>query len=107
MKFTTTCVWAGNHYKSFGVRREFPSLYGVNEDDIVEVELGVHEDQSPDSDNTGQVMKADYWGWFDNGRNEFTMIWPKYFLLNMCFPYGIKAAEEVGQGKAFRLKIVK
>lgn len=93
--------------KSFGVHHKFASLYGVDKKDIVEIELDIHEDQIPDCDNTGKVNEADYWGWFDNEQQKFTLIWPKYFLLNMCFTYGIKAAEEVNHGKAYRLKIVK
>ena len=104
-KFKTTCVWAETHYKSFGVHPNFAELYGVKESEIVEIELEIHEDQTPDSDNTGKVMEADYWGWFDKDRQKFTLIWPKYFLLNMCFPSGIKGAEGANQGKAYRLKI--
>jgi hypothetical protein len=33
------------------------------------------------------------------------MIQPKRFMLDMCFPCGIKAAEEARDGKAYRLNI--
>ena len=40
------------------------------------------------------------------GKDDFIMIYAQRFLLDMCFPYGIKATEEKGQGKAYRLEIV-
>jgi len=34
------------------------------------------------------------------------MIYTARFLLDMCFPSGIKKIEESGQGKAYRLEII-
>jgi len=102
-QFKTTAVHNGDHYHHFGIYPATASLYGDKIEDIEEVTLTVSDDQSPDNS-----MDVDYWGWYDNKKGEFTnMIYPKYFLLNMCFPYGIKATEETGQGKAYRLEINK
>lgn len=96
------------YYHHFGIHEKTCCLYGDKPEDIVEVEFRVSADQSlPDEDNKEKLMTPDYWGWYDEERKEFTMmIYAKRFLLNMCFPSGIKACEEAGQGKAYRLEIV-
>lgn len=33
------------------------------------------------------------------------MIWPRLFLLEMCFPYGLKAEAERGRGRMVKLRI--
>ena len=93
-----------NHYYHFGISKQSASLYGDKPEDIVEVEFKIHEDQSiPPTD---QSLNADYWGWFDNDKQKFSMIYPKRFLLVMCFPYGYEVCEERNQGKAYRLQIL-
>lgn len=94
----------GGHYKNFGINPISAIIYGKQEKDIIQVEVSIHENQEkvpPNSKN----MEADYWGWWDETQKRFSLIWPQYFLLNMCFPYGIKAAEESNQGKAYRLNV--
>lgn len=45
-----------------------------------------------------------YWGWrYPDGR--VSMIWRSLDLLDMCFPYGYRTAEECGQGRAVRLSV--
>jgi len=100
---TATLNRSGKYYQHFGIRKELVSLYGDNAEDIVEVELKISTDQSVPE---GTTEGADYWGWYDKDKGFGQMIYAQYFLLNMCFPYGIKASEERGQGKAYRLEIV-
>jgi len=42
-------------------------------------------------------------GYYDFERKSMSMIYPQYFLLNMCFPAGLKIAEDRGEGKTYRL----
>ena len=56
-----------------------------------------------------------YWGWIDNPeqdrrigrepRTEPVMIWHHEGLFAMQFPYGVRAEEEAGHGRAVRLSI--
>jgi len=104
--FETTAVLNKDHYRHFGIHKITANLYGDDPKDIVKVKLGVSEDQSIPNLNE-KHLKADYWGWFDYRDNEFTnMIYPQRFLLNMCFPAGIKGSEDAGHGKAYRLHIL-
>lgn len=92
-------------YQHFNIHPSTAMVYGDKPEDIVIVDMEIAEDQTiPDEskpDNT-----ADYWGWYDNKKQDFTLIYAKRFLLNMCFPSGIKGSEEADSGKAYRLKIV-
>lgn len=97
--FKENAVYDGQSYTHFGIVPSFSSIYGDKEEDIRE--LKVSEVQSEDEKDG-----ADYWGWYDYTNKKFSMIYPKRFLLNMCFPSGIKATEEAGRGKAYRLKII-
>ena len=95
----------GGYYKHFGIHEFTCSLYGDKPEDIIEIEMETADDQTIPPANSGSMI-ADYWGWYDYDKRDFTMIYAQYFLLNMCFPNGIKAAEDVGQGKAYRLKVI-
>jgi hypothetical protein len=99
-------VFNGKHYDHFGIHPKLGSLYGDKPEDIVEVELKICDDQNIPISSDNKNMIFDYWGWFDYDKQSFTMIYPKRFLLEMCFPYGIKASEDKNQGKAYRLEIV-
>jgi hypothetical protein len=50
---------------------------------------------------------GDYYGWIKTGKEVPNMIYPKLFLLSMCFPYGVEAAERNGEGKIVRLTVIK
>jgi hypothetical protein len=104
-KITATLNERGDFYQYFGIHPKLACIYGEKPENIVEVEFKISEDQSiPPND---QSMNPDYWGWYDNDSKKFSrMIYTKHFLLEMCFPYGIKASEDKGQGKAYRLEIV-
>jgi hypothetical protein len=94
-------------YRHFGIMPSLVSLYGVKVEDILNVEMSVADDQTlpPSIQNDPNANEADYWGWWDFKQESFTMIYGKRFLLDMCFPAGIKATEEAGQGKAYRLNV--
>ena len=101
---TATLNKKGKYYQHFGIREISACLYGDDPKDIVKVKLKISEDQSvPKHD--AQILSADYWGWWDNKKNRFTLIYAKRFLLEMCFP-NMDISEERGQGKAYRLEIV-
>jgi hypothetical protein len=100
--FETTAVWYGKYYHHFGIHESLASLYGDDPDDIQKLKLKISEDQTiPESDKN-----VDYWGWLPKDEDKFNMIYPAYFLLDMCFPAGIVGTEKAGQGKAYRLKII-
>jgi hypothetical protein len=101
---TSTAIFNGKYFEHFGIHVSTCSLYGHQSSEIVNVELIIHEDQT--RIQTGhQTMDVDYWGWLDAKQERFSMIYPKYFLLNMCFPNGISASEQAQEGTAYRLKI--
>ncbi len=47
-----------------------------------------------------------HWGWWDNERQHFAMIYPAKFLAEMCFTYGSKAEEDLGRGKLMPLVVI-
>jgi len=104
--FNTTAVFLlnGNYFHHFGIRPELASLYGEKPEDIQELIMKISDNQQPNLFNL--ITIADYWGWYDNKKKIFTMIYPKRFLLEMCFTYGMKASEIANQGKAYRLEII-
>lgn len=100
--FIKTAIWNKDHYHHFGIIPTLAHLYGDSPENIHNINLRISEDQSQPVDNNPHV---DYWGWFDFQKKDFTLIYPQKFLLNMCFTYGIKAEEDSGKGKAYRLEI--
>lgn len=103
--FKTTAILGKLGYKHFGIQDSIVHIYGHTEDEIIELKFIIAEDQSiPDSND--KSMEPDYWGWFDNHKDYFSLIYPKRFLLSMCFPAGLRGTEEHGQGKAYRLQIL-
>ena len=100
--FQETAIYNGKYYHHFGIHPLTCSLYGDTPDDIETLTLKIDDNQDLPNNN----IDIDYWGWFDTDQQEFTMIYTARFLLNMCFPNGIKASEDTGQGKAYRLKIL-
>ncbi len=104
-EFKTAAVWNKDHYYHFGIHPVTCKMYGHELSDIVDINFTIDEDQTLPESNTGS-MTADYWGWFDEEKQEFTMIYPQRFLLGMCFAYGIKSSEDSNQGKAYRIKLI-
>jgi hypothetical protein len=104
-KTTATLNKSGKFYQHFGIRAVLCSLYGDKPEDIVGVEFKISEDQTVPKPNQ-PTLSADYWGWYDNDKKEFTMmIYAQRFLLEMCFP-NMEESEKRGKGKAYRLEIV-
>lgn len=46
-----------------------------------------------------------YHGWVDKDGLATCMVWPSLMQLKVCFPYGMEAAIEAGQGVYVKLKI--
>lgn len=101
---TATLNERGDFYQHFDIHPKLASIYGDKPEDIVGIIMKISDNQEiPPHDKS---MNVDYWGWYDNRTEKFSMIYAKHFLLEMCFPYGIKASEEKEQGKAYRLEII-
>lgn len=105
--FSTTAIFESNHYKHFGVNDKSACLYGDNVEDIVELKIKISENQQLPGEDFHKDLIADYWGWYDFKNDNMTMIYPQRFLLNMCFPYGMKICEDTNEGKSYRLEIIK
>ncbi len=103
----TAVLGKDNIYKSFGINKINACLYGEKMENVVDVELSIAEDQTlpPAPQNDPKINEADYWAWYETEKEAPSLIWGKYFLLNMCFANGIKAAEGAGQGKAYRVNV--
>ena len=92
------------YFHDFGIHPNFCSIYGAKPEDIIHVECSIHKNQKIDSG----VPKLDYWGWFDLEEFKWStggLMQPSHAQFSMCFPYGYKAEEERGRGKAYRLMI--
>jgi hypothetical protein len=92
----------GKYFDHFGIHESTVSLYGKEVNDIIKVEVSIAKEQNVENINEGG---PDYWGWYDNEDETFSLIYAQRFLLNMCFPYGIDASVDAGQGKDYRLNI--
>ena len=69
--------------------------------------MKISEDQSlPRSQDEKNNENPDYWGWYDYEKQDFIFIYPKRFILDMCFPYGIEREERSETGKAYRLELI-
>ena len=109
-KFEKTAVLSGDVYRHFGIHPNTVSVYGDKVEDIVVVVMKISEDQSIPEPNS-KPDKPDYWVWYDEDtiltkRGFSNMLYAQRFLLNMCFPAGIKGSEDAGRGKAYRVEIV-
>ncbi len=49
-------------------------------------------------------LEGPYYGWWDHRRQMHTMIYDAKVLVEICFPYGSKSAEERGDGTLVRLR---
>lgn len=109
--FKTTAILEDGRYQHFGIHPMTCNLFGHKKEEIVELSFQIHEDQTKLNFEVERDSKdADYWGWFDQEKTPPTfsssLIYPKYFLLNICFPYGIQGSEDKNQGKAYRIKFL-
>jgi len=46
-----------------------------------------------------------WWCWRSTADDRVHHVWPNLDLLDMCFPYGIKAEVERGRGKYFQARV--
>ncbi len=105
---TTAVLNDSGCFVHFGITPTSAVLYGKKPTDIIEVEIEEMSDQTnPPLPQDDKNIDPDYWAWYDFEADRFStgLIWYKYFLLNMCFPFGIKAAENSKRGKAYRVKV--
>ena len=89
------------HYINMGISEKSAFLYGCNSSQIENITFEVSDDQSP-----ANTELMEYWGWFDNEKQDWSFIFPNYWQLYICFPYGLTAHEKHGDGKAYRLKLI-
>lgn len=102
--YYTTAVKGEKSFEHFGIHPSTCSLYGKKPEDIVDVEIKISSNQTKPQPNQ-KTQKADYWGWWKENDQRFSLIYSQFFLLDMCFVSGTKAAEEVGHGKAYRIVV--
>lgn len=102
-----SAIFNGKCFAHFGVNKHNACLYGDKLEDILQVEVTIADDQTkpPAPQNDPNVNEPDYWAWWDERDQRFSLIWSKYFLLNMCFPYGMEIEEKAGKGKAYRVHV--
>ncbi len=92
----------GTFFNRIGLEPNHKKMFGVKDtDEIYRLTFDIHEDQSEPDWNA-----IEYWGWLDFSDMEYKMVFPNYKLFHVCFPYGVKAAEDSGKGKSYRLKLV-
>lgn len=89
------------HYINMGITEKSAFLYGCNSSQIENITFEVSDDQSP-----ANTELMEYWGWFDNEKQDWSFIFPNYWQLYMCFPYGLPKHEQHGDGKAYRLNLI-
>lgn len=51
------------------------------------------------------ATEDDYWAWWDSETDSVRHVWPREFLVEMCFPYGSKAESERGRGRVIRVRV--
>ena len=95
--------WKGNGvFKYIGLFPQYTTMHGVPPAEVIELKVTLHPDQSKPT-KPQERGAVDYWGWQDEGKTNYTMIYPSWAQFCMCFPYGYEAEENGGKGKAFRL----
>ena len=99
---TTGVLSNRGYYENIGITENSAILYGRDASQIEHITFEVSEDQSE-----GNPQTMEYWGWFDNKEQDWTLIFPTYYQLCVCFPYELSELEERGYGKACRLNLVK
>lgn len=104
-KTKNTAVFNGRYFEHFRIHPTTVTVFGRKVEDIVSVEITVAENQDLPPDNDNCDLKPDYWAWWDNETQDFSLIYAKRVLLQICMPYGIEAAENTGQGKAYRVNV--
>ena len=57
-----------------------------------------------DVEEATEVNDGSYWGWRDPD-DSICMIYPEFFLMNICFPDGAKAEEMAGRGRIIRVSV--
>lgn len=105
-EFEVSAVKKAKHYAYFHITSQNALLYGSTVDEIIKVKLRIAKDQTVPKEQLKDLPDVDYWGWFDFESDSITLIFQQYFMLDVCFANGIKAAEDAGKGKAYRLEVI-
>lgn len=95
----------GWFFEHIGIVPHLASLCGKRAEDIVQLEITVAENQELPPAGDNKNFQPDYWAWWDNERQDFSLVYAKRFFLGMCFPFGLKIEEETGRGKAYRVNV--
>lgn len=88
------------YYTHFGINSVTARVWGNKPSDVIKVRMMIAPDQT-------ESEPPDYWGWWSYTDKRFHMIWPSKAQFSICFPYGYKANEKRGEGKAYRLIVIK
>jgi hypothetical protein len=105
--FKVNAVKFDNYYRHFGIHPKFASLYGDDPNDIEEITMVVDKNITTQNRDKSLDKEQGYWGWFDQKQQRFTLIYPCFLQLYVCFPGGILGEERSGQGQAFKLDVLK
>lgn len=68
------------------------TMCSVAADEVVRVRL------VPDDEGT-------HWCWHDYENDEYSMVWPSFVQLDMCFTYGIEVEEKKNRGLRTRVRV--
>jgi hypothetical protein len=104
MKTTTLfCTELKTHRVPGGIMYDhfFPNTLCVRmcgEYEILKVQVTADPDPAA-------VKKDNYWGYWDNEKETFTMVYYSRIRLNMCFPYGPEVYEQRGEGICVPVKV--
>lgn len=91
-------------YNHFGINKIFASMYGNKPEDVVNLKFKISENQ--EQNHTKYRTDNDYWGFYSFEEEKFILIFHQYFILDMCFTYGMRIEEEHNKGKAYRIEII-
>jgi hypothetical protein len=47
----------------------------------------------------GEEQEGCYWAWWDSHGQRFMFVYPRRFLVEMCFPYGPRVEEQKDRGR--------
>jgi len=46
-----------------------------------------------------------YFAWWDNEDQRFVHVYPSFLQVDVCFPYGVKGAQQAGKGMAYQVEV--
>lgn len=98
MEILESDIYYAHRYEGGAYWHASPNLWWVNihglKHQIVMIRIRERVSTDPPSD---------YWGWLGADKNYYHFVFYHKSLMEMCFPYGSKAEEERGRGRAVNL----